>query len=133
MKCKWMLIAASALLLCGCSFQKNDMEKLRDIDFTVIDEQKLPVELKEYIEEAKAEPFEITYGDDGYLYIVKGYGKKDTSGYSIEVEDCFETSNILYVKTKLNGPPKTEKIVEEDTFPYIVLKTEYSDKSVVFE
>ena len=49
------------------------------------------------------------------------------------MEECFETSNILYLKTKLLGPPKTEKIVEEDTFPYIVLKTEYSDKSVVFE
>ena len=133
MKCKWMLIAVSTLLLCGCSVQKNDMEKLRDMEFTVIDEQKLPIELKEYIEEAKTEPFEITYGDEGYLYIAKGYGKKDTSGYSIEVEECFETSNILYVKTVLLGPPKTEKIVEEDTFPYIVLKTEYSEKSVVFE
>jgi hypothetical protein len=126
-------MAGCVLFLCGCSVQKNDMKKLRDIEFTVIDEQKLPIELKEYIEEAKAEPFEITYGDEGYLYIAKGYGKKDTSGYSIEVEECFETSNILYLKTKLLGPPKTEKIVEEDTFPYIVLKTEYSDKSVVFE
>lgn len=119
--------------MCGCSVQKDDMEKLRDIEFTVIDEAKLPVELKEYIDEAKEDPFEITYGDEGYLYIAKGYGTKETSGYSIEVEECFESSNVICVRTNLLGPPKGEEIQEEETFPYIVLKIEYSDKSVVFE
>ena len=133
MKWKWMLIAGCAFFLCACSVQKNDMEKLRDIEFTVIDEQKLPVELKDYIDEAKAEPFEITYGDEGYLYVVKGYGKKDTSGYSIEVEECFETSNVICVRTNLLGPQKDEEIKKQETFPYIVLKIEYSDKSVVYE
>lgn len=121
------------ILLCGCSIQKDDMEKLRDLEFTVVDEAKLPVELRDYINEEKKEPFEITYGDEGYLYIVKGYGMKDTSGYSIEVEECFETSNIICVRTNLLGPPKGEKIHEEETFPYIVIKIEYSDKSVVYE
>lgn len=133
MKGRWLLIVGCAWLLCGCSVQKNDMEKLRDIEFTVIDEHKLPVELKEYIEEEKRKPFELTYGDEGYLYIAKGYGKKDTSGYSIEVEECFETSNVILMRTNLLGPPKTEKVLKEETFPYIVLKIEYSDKSVVFE
>lgn len=124
---------ACLFLLCGCSIQKDDMEKLRDIEFTVIDEAKLPEELKQYIDEEKENPFEITYGDEGYLYISKGYGTKETSGYSIEVEECFETSNVIYVRTNLIGPQKDEEIHEEDTFPYIVLKIEYSDKSVVFE
>ena len=130
---KILIIMGYLFLMCGCSIQKDDMEKLRDIEFTVIDEAKLPVELREYIDEAKADPFEITYGDEGYLYIVKGYGVKETSGYSIEVEECYESSNVICVRTNLLGPPKGEEIHEEDTFPYIVLKIEYSDKSVVFE
>lgn len=130
---KYLVLAGCLFFLCGCSVQKDDMEKIRDIEFTVIDEAKLPVELKDYLEEAKQDPFEITYGDEGYLYIAKGYGKKDTSGYSIEVEECFETSNVICVRTNLLGPPKGEEILEEETFPYIVLKIEYSDKSVVFE
>ena len=128
-----LILLSCLILMCGCSAQKDDMEKLRDIEFTVIDERKLPVELKEYIDEAKKEPFEITYGDEGYLYIVKGYGTKENSGYSIEVKECFETSNAIYMRTNLLGPPKDEEIQEEKTFPYIVLKIEYSDKSVVFE
>ena len=131
---KKILILAGCLIgLCGCSVQKDDMEKLRDIEFTVIDEEKLPAELKDYLDEAKQEPFEITYGDEGYLYLAKGYGTKETSGYSIEVEECFETSNIICVRTNLLGPSKGEEILEEKTFPYIVLKIEYSDKNVVFE
>ena len=128
-----MVLMGCLFLICGCSVQKDDMEKLRDIDFTVIDEEKLPVELKEYIDEAKREPFEITYGDEGYLYLAKGYGTKETSGYSIEVEECYETSNVICVRTNLLGPPKGEEIHDEETFPYVVLKTEYCDKSVVFE
>lgn len=120
-------------LISGCSVQKDDMEKLRDIEFTVIDEHKIPVELKQYIEDEKREAFEITYGDDGYLYIAKGYGTKETSGYSIEVVECFETPNVICVKTNLLGPPKDEEILEAETFPYIVLKMEYSDKNVVFD
>ena len=120
-------------LICGCSVQKDDMEKIRDIEFTVVDEAKLPVELKQYIDETKNEPFEITYGDEGYLYVVKGYGIKETSGYSIEIEECYETSNLICVRTNLLGPQKREDIQEKKTFPYIVLKMEYSDKNVVFE
>ena len=130
---KFFVMLAFVLLLCGCSVQKDDMEKLRDIEFTVVDEMKIPVELKQYIEDEKEEPFEIVYGDEGYLYLAKGYGTKETSGYSIEVKECFETSNIIYMETNLLGPQKKEEIQEEESFPYIVLKIEYSDKSVVFE
>lgn len=130
---KILILFAIFLMLCACSIQKDDMEKLRDIDYTVTDEHKLPVELKQYIEEVKNEPFEITYGDEGYLYIAKGYGVQKTNGYSIEVEECFETSNVICVRTNLLGPQKDEEIKEQETFPYIVLKIEYSDKSVVYE
>lgn len=130
---KVAVILVFMFLLCGCSVQKDDMKKLREIEFTVVDEMKIPVELKQYIEEEKEEPFEIVYGDEGYLYLAKGYGTKETSGYSIEVKECFETSNIIYMETNLLGPRKKEEIQEEESFPYIVLKIEYSDKSVVFE
>ena len=35
----------------------------------------------------------LTFADQGMLYIVEGYGEQATSGYSIEVADCFETEN----------------------------------------
>ena len=133
MKIKWLIIAGSIFMISGCSVQKNDMEKIRDVEFTVMDEQKIPKELKMHIKEVKNEPFEIAYGDEGYLYIAKGYGEKEVSGYSIEVEQCFETEDLICVETNLLGPPKGEDVLEEKTYPYVVIKTEYSEKSIVFQ
>lgn len=133
MKARWWIIVGCVFLLCGCSVQKDSMEKIRDVEFTVMDEQKIPKELAMHIAEVKKEPFEIAYGDEGYLYIAKGYGEKELSGYSIEVEQCFETENVICVETNLLGPQKGEDVLEEETCPYIVIKTEYSEKSIVFQ
>ena len=130
---KILVIILCLLFITGCSVQKDDKEKIRDIPFTVTSESKIPEELVRMIEEKKQNPFEITYGEEGYLYIAKGYGTKESSGYSIEVEECYETSNLICVRTNLLGPPKGEEIQEVDTFPYIVIKIEYSEKYVEFE
>ena len=120
-------------LFCGCSLQADNEEKIRDIEFTVLDKQLIPEELNEYIKEQGEAPFEITFGDEGYLYIAKGYGRQESTGYSIEVEECYETEGRIYVSTGLLGPPKEEEILEHSTFPYIVIKMEYSEKNVVFK
>ena len=41
----------------------GDKVKLRDLEFTVLSEEKIPEELKTIIDEKKAAPFQITYSD----------------------------------------------------------------------
>ena len=133
---KWyayMIPVFLVLLLAGCSAGKDKAEKLRDVEFTVIKPEDVPEEMKKLIEEEKEEPFRLTYADEGYLYIAQGYGKKDTSGYSVQVEACYETENTICIETNLEGPPKEEEPVEKDTYPYVVIKTEYIEKNVVFD
>lgn len=120
-------------VLCGCSVETSSTEKLRDLEFTVMQKEDIPEEMKATIEQKQKEPFKITYGDQNYLYIAQGYGEQQTSGYSIEVKECYETKNAIYVHMNLIGPSKEENIKEATTCPYIVIKLEYSDKSVVFE
>lgn len=127
------ILFVMVLLLCGCSAGKDDMKKLRDVEFTVMNPDEVPEELRTKMEEEKENGFMLTYADDGYLYIARGYGKQDTSGYSVEVAECYETEDIIYMKTNLLGPPKTEKILKKSTWPNVVIKTEYMDKNVVFE
>lgn len=117
----------------GCSAEKLSTEKLRDIDFTVIEQENIPEELMQMIEEKETQVFKLTYADQGALYIAEGYGAQPTSGYSIEVKECYETENAIYIRTNLLGPAKEEKIVETETYPYIVVKLEFIDKNVVFE
>ena len=117
----------------SCSTEKLSTEKLRDIEFTVVEKEDIPKEFLEVIQEKDKNPFKLTYADQGMLYIAEGYGQQKTSGYSIEVRDCYETENAVYVHTNLIGPAKDEKLVETETFPYIVIKLEFIDKNVVFQ
>lgn len=130
---KWCLILCMVCLLVGCGVQTQDAEKLEDLEFTVLDPEKVPTELRDVLEEKKTDPFKVTYEDEGYLYICIGYGEQPTSGYSIAVEELYLTSNAIYVETELLGPGDGEETAAATTCPYIVLKLEYMDRSVVFQ
>ncbi len=128
-----LIIVAGLLFITGCSVEKMDTEKLKDLEFTVVDEAEIPEELKSQIEEKKDTPLKLTYSDKGYFYIAQGYGAQKTSGYSIEVLEVYETKNAICMKTNLIGPDKNEEILEKQTYPFVVIKIEYNEKHVVFE
>ena len=128
-----MLTICILFSLSACSAKQLGTEKIRDLEFTVVEEKNIPKELKKIIEKKEKQVMKLTYADQGALYIVQGYGEQPTSGYSIIVKECFETKNAIYVHTNLMGPAKDEPIVEIQTYPYIVIKMEYSDKNVVFQ
>lgn len=128
-----MVIVASCLGVAGCSVEKVGAEKVRDVEFTVVDPEDVPEEFAGEIEGAKEEEMKLSYGDDGYLYVARGYGCRETTGYSVEVEKCYETKDSVRVKTRLLGPGKEEKILDRETYPYVVIKMEYMDKPVVYD
>lgn len=124
----------AAILLTGCGKRQPETpEKIRDLELTVVAEEKLPQELLAAITEKKAQPFKFTFQDGGYLYICIGYGEQESGGYSITVEDLYLTENAVYVKTCLIGPGADVPDDGVKTYPYIVIKTEYLDYSVVFD
>ena len=133
MGCILCLLAGASVLLSGCTYLSDEKIKLRDLDFTVLSEEKIPEELKGIIEEKKKEPFQITYTDNVNLYICIGYGEQKTGGYSITVEELYLTDSNIYVNTGLLGPEAAEKSNKIPSYPYIVLKTEFLEQTVIFE
>ncbi len=124
-------LMCAAVFACG---QKQDtMKKIKDLECTVIPEDKLPAELLDTIGQKKESAFKITFEDQGFLYICVGYGTQQTGGYSIAINDLYETSNAIYVDTNLIGPSPEEKSNPVASYPYIVIKTEFIDKPVVFD
>lgn len=118
---------------CGKSGEKTD--KVKDLDFTVVSEDNVPEELKAVLEEKKVQEFKVTYQDKGFIYICIGYGEQQTGGYSIRVNQLYLTDNAIYADTTLLGPdPESQEELKRSSpsYPYIVLKTENLDKSVVF-
>lgn len=121
------------LFLTGCGLEKADQNKIRDLKFVVLEESQIPEELRTLIEEKKKMEFKMTFDTEESKYIVVGYGEQTTGGYSIAVEELYEASNAIYVSTSLIGPAKGESVTEAFSYPYVVIKVEYLDKSVVFE
>ena len=74
----------------------------------------------------------MTYTTKDYTYIVVGYGTQETSGYSIKVNDLYLGKNAIYVDVSLMGPAADETVSETKTMPYIVLKIEKRDETVIF-
>lgn len=135
---KWGLavtagICILAVLLTVSTIWKMDAEKIRDIDYTVMDKDDIPEELKEQIEKEKEEEMRIYYGEEGNLYAVRGYGRQETGGYSIRILQCYEGEHAVYIETELLGPDHRDEAEEGDTFPYVIIKMEYMDKQIVFE
>lgn len=127
-----MIVLCFAALSSGCTFGEKEEEKA-NLEFTVVDEERLPEELKEMIDDKKAEAFKMTFADGGYLYLCIGYGKQSTGGYSITVDDLYATENAIYLDTNLIGPKDVTEKGNQASYPYIVVKTPFMDKTVVFD
>ena len=75
----------------------------------------------------------LTYTTKDYTYVVAGYGTRETSGYSIKVNNVYTGDNALYIDLNLIGPAAGEAVNEVETYPVIVLKMERREESVVFK
>lgn len=128
-----IFLAMVLLLQTGCTFSSEEKLKLRDLEFTILGEEKIPAELKTILEEKKAEPFQITYTDNENLYLCIGYGQQETGGYSIAVEELYLTDSNICVNTSLLGPDSSERSNKTPSFPLIVIKTEFLEQTVLFE
>lgn len=128
-----ILFLGILLFLSGCSIEKTDRNKIKDLEFVLTEDSQIPEELKALIEEKKTKEFKMTFDTGDSRYIVVGYGTQQTGGYSISVDELYLTENAIYMNTNLIGPSKGEAVSQVESYPYVVIKTEYIDKSVVFE
>lgn len=123
----------AVVLLPGCSRKEGKKEKVRDMDFTVVEESEIKEELAAIIEERKENPFQLSYEAEDYFYLVVGYGEQETGGYSITVDELYAAKDAVCIKTTLVGPSKSEEVKKAPTYPYVVVKTEAIDLPVIYQ
>ncbi len=121
-----------SFLLTSCNVQNIDTEKIRDLEYVVLEEENIPEEVYEYISKDMDVFSRTAYVCSDMLYIVVCYGAQPTQGYSIEVNHLYESSNAIIVETTLKGPSGMDKVEEVISYPYVVLKLENIEKTVVF-
>lgn len=120
-------------LLTGCGQQTQEPEKVRDLEFTVVQERELPEQLKLLVGEKKSNPFKLTYTGSDALYIVQGYGAQPTGGYSVTVKELWLAENAIYFCSELLGPKEGENVSQNMSYPYVAVKMETIDLPVVFK
>lgn len=126
------LAACMAVMLCGCRIIRVEEEERRPLEYTVVNQQEMPAEVKSLVEEKKAKEFQMSYQSGEDMYLIKGYGQQMSGGYSISVEELSGSSNGIFFKTRLMGP-KDDSLGGEPSYPYIVVRMAYRDEPVLFE
>ena len=119
-------------LLSGCSIEKVRAQNGVKPEYTVMKETDFPDKVKELIAENKESEFQLTYQDGSWLYLIKGYGKQKTGGYSIQLEDLSLWENAIHLQTVLLGPEE-EDLKDDPSYPYLVVRMKYREEPVIFE
>lgn len=118
----------------GCEFKiiPQEQEK-KEVEFVIVSEECIPEVVELLIESRKEKEMKLTYMDGKDRYLIIGYGKQNTGGYSIYIKDIYATENAIYVDTCLMGPAKENKIKEVPSYPVIVLQVWEMGLPVVFQ
>ena len=119
--------------LTGCQVEETDETKVKDLDYTVCDEGRLPDALVEIINEKKKEPFKLTYRTKDYLYIVVGYGTQDRSDVNVVMSELYLTKNAIYVDTDLDSVETNTLADGLVSYPWLAVKCELYDVQVNFK
>lgn len=119
--------------LTGCKVEESNEKKIKDLEYTVCDESKLPNELVNLINEKKKEPFKLTYRTKDYLYIVVGYGAQDRTDLNVIMTELYLTENAIFVDTDLTSTGSATLKDNLVSYPWIAVKCELYDVQVNFK
>ena len=128
--CVWVMILVG-MLVC-IKFEAIDKKRVRDTPYEVVLEENIPGEIMGELQGFGKGVCRCSYICSDNLYIVVYYGEQATDGYTVEINELYESSNAIFVETTLKGPTSYKDVKEEESYPYVVLKLKLSDKKVVF-
>ena len=126
------IIMLALFTLGGCSLMRVEEEPRAPLNYTIPEPEELPAEIVSLIEEKKEKSFQMTYQMGKELYLIMGYGRQMTGGYSIRVEEVSASSTSVFFAAKLLGPEEFRQ-GDEPSYPFVVVKIAWTKKPVTFE
>ena len=127
---KWLtwlftLSLGLTLLLAGCTLTEKKEITGEPLDFTVVPAEDVPDELKTILEANKESEMMISYRI--------GYGKQETGGCSIAVDQLILAEDGIHFSSTLMGPDAGGEIPKEPSCPYVVVKLPWLEQEVFFD
>lgn len=126
----WIVILIG--IVAAIKLEAIDKKRVRDVSYEMVLPENIPEEIMGELQGFGKDVCRCSYICSDSLYIVVYYGEQVTDGYSVEINQLYESSNAIFVETTLKGPASYKDVKEEESYPYVVLKLKHSDKKVVF-
>lgn len=125
-----ILCSILCILMTGCLKKEVEGER-KDVIYVVCKRNVVPSQLGILIDQEKKETFHFTYTTGEFTYYVIGYGRQPGSGYKIKVKEFSSDKTHIYIDTTLTGVTK-EHQRKGTSCPYIILKSQFYEKDVIF-
>ena len=126
-----LLAAVILMLLASCRITDVSEGERKELSYAIVKPGDFPPEIDQILRRKKESAFQMAYESGDDLYILRGYGKQKSGGFSIQIEEVSKSENAVFVQTK---PAAKEEQKGAASCPYVVLKTKAAAGiSVVFE
>ena len=130
-----LLMTGLLLVLIGCFGKETPTRTyadMTDVVYEIVSGSEVPHKVNEKIFKEKEESFGFTYRDGEEMYVVFGFGKQNTGGFSIQVATAKENEAEILIEAKLVAPQPEEVVSTSPSYPYMILKMVNVEKDVQF-
>ena len=130
-----LLLLTVFLTMSSCGRKQQETrsyENAQDVVYEIVTGSDVPHKVNEKIYKAKEKSFGFSYRDGDSMYVVFGFGRQNTGGYSIEVVAVKENEEAIIVEAKMVAPAPEEVISTSPSYPYMILKMANVEKDVQF-
>ena len=113
-----LLAAVILMLLASCRITDVSEGERKELSYAIVKPGDFPPEIDQILRRKKESAFQMAYESGDDLYILRGYGKQKSGGFSIQIEEVSKSENAVFVRTKLVGPAAKEEQKGAASCPY---------------
>lgn len=116
------LVCGVLLVVAGCGQPEGDQGQARQIEWQPRRVEVVPDEVRQWVEEQKAELgiFPETFGDETFILV--SWGERTTGGYAVEVTDvALVGPRRLRLHVRLHEPGSGDAVTQAITYPYALI------------
>ncbi len=126
-----MVFALLLVLAAGCG--EKTVGGPTEMNFQRVQEEQLPGEVQNWLNENIIEYGEKTFVHENKLYILVAYGEKPTAGYTVEIDQVEKLDGNINVYASFQDPGPDDMVATVITYPYDLVVIDDQGLPVIFK
>ena len=86
------------MLLASCRITDVSEGERKELSYAIVKPGDFPPEIDQILRKKKESAFQMAYESGDDLYILRGYGKQKSGGFSIQIEEVSKSENAVFVR-----------------------------------